>query len=80
MSIAIHADLESRIRLRAEAEGLSVEAYLERLVRSEQAGLEELESLALAGLKSGAAVTVDADYWQEKHTLLDQRLNKNGRR
>jgi hypothetical protein len=80
MSIAIHADLESRIRQRAEAEGLSVEAYLEKLVRAEQAGMEELESLALEGLNSGAPKEVGPAYWQEKHALLDQRLNKNGGR
>ena len=47
MSIAIHPELESKIRSRAEAQGLSIEAYLERLIRADQQGTEELESLAL---------------------------------
>jgi gamma-glutamyltranspeptidase len=80
MSIAIHAVLESRIRSRAEAEGLSIGAYLERLVRAEQESLEELESLALEGLNSGAPLEVGATYWQEKHAQLERRLNKNGGR
>ena len=32
MSIAIRPELETKIRVRAEAEGLSIEAYLERFV------------------------------------------------
>ncbi len=68
MSIAIHPDLESKIRSRAEAQGLSVEAYLESLVRADQQGTEELESLA------GAPIEVGPSYWQEKHLRLDERL------
>jgi hypothetical protein len=74
MGIAIHPDLESRIRSRAEAQGLSVEAYLESLVRADQQGTEELESLALEGLNSGAPIDVGPSYWQEKHLRLDERL------
>ena len=80
MSMAIHPDLESRIRARAEAEGLSIEAYLERLVRADQLGSEELESLALEGLGSGEAVEIGPSYWQEKHLRLDERLGKTGGR
>ena len=36
MSIGIHPQLETKLRALAQAEGLSVEAYLERLVRAEQ--------------------------------------------
>ncbi len=78
MSIAIHPDLESKIRSRAEAQGLSVEAYLESLVRADQQGTEELESLALEGLNSGAPIEVGPSYWQEKHLQLDERLRKTG--
>jgi hypothetical protein len=74
MSIAIHPDLESKIRSRAGAEGITIEAYLERLVRADQLGTEELESLALEGLNSGAPIEVGPSYWQEKHLRLDERL------
>jgi len=36
MSIAIRPELETKIRVRAEAEGLSIEAYLEHLVHADQ--------------------------------------------
>jgi hypothetical protein len=36
MTITIHPQLEERLRARAEAEGLTIEAYVERLVRAEQ--------------------------------------------
>ncbi len=74
MSIPIHPELETKIRARAEAEGLSIEAYLERLVQADQQGIEELETLALAGIESGAPIEVGPSYWQEKHRLLDERL------
>jgi hypothetical protein len=80
MSIAIHPDLESKIRSRAEAEGITIEAYLERLVRADQLGTEELESLALEGLNSGTPIEVEPSYWQEKHLRLDERLRKTGAR
>ena len=80
MSIAIHPDLESRIRARAEAEGLTIEAYLERLVRADQLGLDELESLALEGLASGDPLEIGPSYWQQKHQRLDESLGKTGPR
>ena len=78
MSIPIHPDLESKIRSRAEAQGLTIEAYLESLVRADLQGSEELESLALEGLNSGAPIEVAPSYWQEKHLRLDERLRKTG--
>ena len=76
MSIPIHPELETKIRARAEAAGLSIEAYLERLVQADQQGMEELEALALEGLESGAPLEVGPSYWQEKHRQLDERLKK----
>lgn len=76
MSLAIHPDLETRIRARAQAEGLSIEAYLERLIRADQEGARELETLALEGLHSGAPIETGPSYWQEKHRLLDEQLSK----
>jgi hypothetical protein len=74
MNITIPPELENKIRARADAEGLSVEAYLERLVQADQQGSEELEVLALEGLDSGAPIEVGPSYWQEKHRRLDERL------
>ncbi len=36
MSITIHPELEARLRARAETEGLSVEAYVERIARDDE--------------------------------------------
>jgi hypothetical protein len=80
MSLTIDRDLESKIRAQAEAEGLSVEAYLERLVRADQEGVRELETLALEALRSGEPIEAGPSYWQEKHRLLDERLNNTNRR
>jgi hypothetical protein len=79
MSLAIHPELETKIRTRAEAEGLTIEAYLERLVRADQQGADELESLSLAGLQSGDPIEPRPSYWQEKHRALDARLSKTHR-
>jgi|HubBroStandDraft_1064217.scaffolds.fasta_scaffold180571_1 hypothetical protein len=59
MSITIHPDLESRLRARAEIEGLTVEAYVERIARDDQQAEEELEALALGGLDSGESIPAD---------------------
>ncbi len=78
MSIPIHPELETKIRARAEAEGLSIEAYLEHLINADQNGAEELEALALEGLADGEPIEPGPAYWQEKHRLLDERLKKHG--
>ena len=80
MSLPVHSELETKIRARAEAEGLTVEAYLERLVGAEQAASEDLEALALEGLHSGAPMEAGPSYWLEKHRLLDERLKKTDSR
>ena len=53
MTITIDPKLEARLRERAEAEGLTVAAYVERLVNADQAAEAEIESVALEGLNSG---------------------------
>jgi hypothetical protein len=79
MTITIDPKLEARLRERAEAEGLSVTDYLERLLKTEQATEEELEALALEGLNSGGPVETGSSYWEEKHRRLDERLKKTTR-
>jgi antitoxin ParD1/3/4 len=80
MTITIPPRLEMRLRARAEAEGLTVEAYVERLVRAEQRAEDELEALALEGLNSGEPIEVSLGYWEEKHRRLDERLKTTGTR
>ena len=80
MTITLHPQLAARLRSRAEAEGLTVEAYVERLVRAEQRAEDELEALALEGLNSGEPLEVGPTYWENKHRVLDERLKKTGTR
>ena len=76
VTITIHPEIEKRLRARAESEGLSIDAYLERLVRADQDAEDELEALAMEGLDSGEAIQVGPGYWEEKHRRLDERLTK----
>ena len=76
MSIVIPRELEARLRAQAKAEGLTIEAYLERLVSAGERAKEEIATLALEGINSGAPMEVHASYWEEKHRRLDESLKK----
>ena len=76
MSISITPELESKLRERAASQGLTVEAYMERLVRAEQESANELETLALQGLNSGEPIQIEPGYWEEKHRRLEQRVKQ----
>ena len=78
MSITINPELETRLRARAQAEGITVEAYVERLLRADQEAEDELEALALGGLDSGEPIEAGPGYWEEKHRRLDERLRNAG--
>jgi hypothetical protein len=80
MPITIDPKVEARLRQRAEAEGLSVEDYVERLINADQSAEEELEALALEGLNLGEPITIGPGYWEQKHRELDERLKKTGSR
>jgi hypothetical protein len=76
MSISLHPALESKLRARAEAEGLTVEAYLERVVEADEQAESEITALALEGLNSGEPIQPNKDYWEEKHRRLEAWLRK----
>ena len=80
MSITIHPPLETELRAKADAEGISVEAYLERLLKSDQKAVDELQSLANEGPTSGDPIEVSPRYWEEKHRRLEERLKRTGTR
>lgn len=80
MSITIDPKLEAKIREKAEAEGLTVSSYVERLVSADQPAEDELETLALEGLNSGSPIEVGPGYWEEKHRRLDEQLKRTGTR
>jgi hypothetical protein len=76
MIISIHPDLGARLRARAEAEELSVEAYVERIARDDERAEQELEALALEGLHSGESIMADEKYWENKRGRLNERHEK----
>lgn len=78
MSITIHPELEARLRARAEAEGLTIEAYVERIARDDQEAEEELEALALDGLNSGESIEAGGKYWDAKRRRLMERHGQSG--
>jgi hypothetical protein len=60
MNLGFHPHLETKIRARAEAQGLSIEARLQRLVHADTQSDDELRTLALAGLDPGDPVGAGA--------------------
>jgi hypothetical protein len=78
MTITVDRKFEARLRERAAAEGLSIGAYVERLVDADQSAEEELEGLAIEGLDSGEPISAGPGYWEERHSRLDERLQKTG--
>lgn len=80
MTITIHPELEARLQARADAEGLTVAAYVERIARDDERAEEELERLALAGLNSGESIVPDANYWESKKTRLIGRQHQTSPR
>jgi hypothetical protein len=77
MSITIHPPLETELRARAEAEGITIEAYLERILHSDEEALIEIESAAMEGLRSGDSTEVGAGYWEKLHERVDKRLKRS---
>jgi len=80
MNITLDSKLEADLRERAGAYGLSIEAYIERLVSADRAAEQELQELALDGLNSGESIEIGPGYWEDKHRALDARLKMTGTR
>ncbi len=60
-----------------EAAEVTVETYIERIPRDDQAAEEELEAFATEGLNSGEPVEDDERYWAEKRQrLIDRDLDE----
>ena len=79
MKITIQPDLELKLWARAETEGLTVEAYIERIARDDQEAEEELAGLALDGVNSGASIEPSREYWEEKRRRFIAPHEEHGR-
>jgi hypothetical protein len=51
MSLIIELELERRLRARAQEEGVSVDAYLKRLMEDEVAGITQTRCIAARGCR-----------------------------
>ena len=49
--------------------------YILYLIHQEQARTNRIESLLLSGLDSGDPIEVNDDWWEQKRTLLVQKLD-----
>ena len=78
MNLTLQPAVENKLRERADAEGLTIEAYVERLIWVEEATNDRLVDLALEGINSGETVAADSEFWEERHRELGKRLNKTG--
>ena len=63
MSLTIPAELETKLRARAEAEGIPVHSYLERLLEEEDAAIVHTEALLHEAAESGDAIELTEDEW-----------------
>lgn len=80
MPIILHPEVEAKLRARADAAGISVETYIERIAHDDQTAEEELEALAMEGLESGESIQASENYWNEKRQQLIDRHRKPGTR
>jgi len=63
MPITVNPNLEAKIRARAQAEGLTVEAYVERLIREEDSEIAQTEALLEEAAASGEHVALTEREW-----------------
>ncbi len=77
MPITVHPNLEAKIRARAQAEGLTVEAYVERLIREEDSEIAQTEALLEEAAASGEHVALTEREWdrmeQEARVALEAK-------
>ena len=77
MPITVHPNLEAKIRARAQAEGLTVEAYVERLIREEDSEIAQTEALLGEAAASGDHLPLTEGEWdrmeQEARAALEAK-------
>ena len=81
MSITVHPELEARLRTRADEEGVSVDAYLERLVQDEAAEITHTETLLQEAADSGDHIELTEEEWDrmEQEALAEVQAKSQRR-
>jgi hypothetical protein len=81
MSISIDPELEARLRARAEAQGITVDAYLERLMQDEDGEITHTEKLLQEAVDSGDYVELTEEEWGRiEHEAIVEAENRSNRR
>jgi hypothetical protein len=78
MTITLDPNIEARLREQAEAEGLTVSAYVEQLLTRRERAREQIETWALEGRNSGPPIEVGPGYWEERQRRLLERMDRAG--
>jgi len=77
MPIIVNPNLEAKIRARAQADGLTVEAYVERLIREEDFEIAHTEALLDEAAASGEHIALTEGEWdrieQEARAALEAK-------
>jgi antitoxin ParD1/3/4 len=83
LNISLPETLKKFVEEQAEQGGYSTTSeYVRQLLREDQKRLAEdhLESLLLAGLKSGKRIEVNEEYWQKLRQRIFDRQGKRPRK
>ncbi len=76
INLPLPETIEKFIDEQAASRGYSSSAeYILSLIHQEQARVNRIESLLLAGLDSGSPIEVTDDWWEQKRTQLVQNLD-----
>lgn len=77
----ISPELESKLRARAQAEGIPVDAYLERLLQDEDAEITHTEALLQEAADSGNPVELTEGEWDriEREAVAEAKSHSKQR-
>ena len=64
MTVTIHPELGAKLRARAEAEGVTVDVYLERLLQDEETEIAHTEALLQEAADSGDHIELTEEEWE----------------
>ena len=81
MSISLHPELEAKLRARAQEDGVSVDAYLERLVYDDAAEIANTEALLQEAADSGDYIELTEEEWDrmEQEALAEVQAKSQRR-
>jgi antitoxin ParD1/3/4 len=76
LNLSLPDTIEKFIEEQVASKGYSSSTeYILYLIHQEQARTTRIESLLLSGLDSGNSIKVNDDWWEQKRTLLVQKLD-----